>query len=221
MAGTLRSLLAEFLGTFIWVFFAAGAICADAALEGGLGALGVALGQGLAMAAAFGLFGGSPGMFNPAVTLALAAFRRLEIVKAALCLVCQLLAAAAAGLLLSAAFSHAHISSEPPFLGVPTLNGMGFRAATLLEAVLTFFLSVACVASQGKSNPTRALVVGSLGCAASLVLGAFCGAAMNPARAFGPAVASGYWSFHYVYWAGPLAGAALGVGAANLLPKEG
>ena len=39
--------------------------------------------------------------------------------------------------------------------------------------------------------------------------GPLTGAAMNPARAFGPAIAAGAWSFHYVYWAGPLAGALL------------
>jgi glycerol uptake facilitator-like aquaporin len=36
------------------------------------------------------------------------------------------------------------------------------------------------------------------------------GAAMNPARVFGPAVAANYWRAHYVYWIGPLLGGALG-----------
>lgn len=32
---------------------------------------------------------------------------------------------------------------------------------------------------------------------------------MNPARTFGPALAGGYWSNHWVYWLGPLLGGAI------------
>ena len=40
--------------------------------------------------------------------------------------------------------------------------------------------------------------------------GPLTGAALNPARAFGPALISGYWTEHYVYWIGPLLGGGLG-----------
>ena len=42
-----------------------------------------------------------------------------------------------------------------------------------------------------------------------LVAGPLTGAAMNPARAFGPALASGYWDNHIVYWIGPMLGGVL------------
>ena len=35
------------------------------------------------------------------------------------------------------------------------------------------------------------------------------GAAMDPARALGPALADGVWDGHWIYWIGPLAGAAM------------
>lgn len=208
MAGNLRAFIAEFVGAFGWVFLAAGAVCADAATHGTLGPTGVALAQGLGVAAMFGMLGRhSPGLFNPALTLGLAAARRIDWVKAALALVCQLLGAACASLLLAQIFEATLPAALPPHLGTPTLTGLGFRGATLLEAVCTFFLALAAMGG-GRSVAARALVVGAAAAAAALVAGPLTGAALNPARAFGPAVASGFWTCHYVYWFGPAAGAA-------------
>lgn len=218
MAGNLRVFLAELAGTFGWVFFCGGAVCADAALHGRLGPAGVALAQGLAVASIFGSLGKHTlGLCNPAFTAALALLRRVDPVKAALCLVCQLLGAVLAALLLSQLFAHAPVVSEPPYLGAPIPNGIGFRGATILEAVSTFFLAAAAWRVWRVASASRALVLGAVAAAAALVGGQLSGAAMNPARAFGPAVVTGYWSLHYVYWAGPLAGALLGISFAHYL----
>ncbi|MBI3299117.1 MAG: aquaporin [Elusimicrobia bacterium] len=210
MAGNLRAFIAEFLGTFGWVFLAAGAVCTDAATRGSLGPIGVALAQGLAVAAVFGMLGRfSTGYFNPALTLALAAARRTDWGRAALSVGCQLLGAACAGLLLAQLFAAVLPPAEAPYLGTPLPTGLGFRAATLLEAVLTFFLALAALGGTGRSAAGRAVLVGAAAGAAALMAGPLTGAALNPARAFGPAVASGFWVEHYVYWFGPGAGAAL------------
>lgn len=200
MAGNLRAFLAEFIGTFGWVFLVAGAA------QAGLDAGGRAAAQALAVATMVGAFGRcSPGLFNPAITLALAACKRLDMLKALLCLLLQLLGAALAGMLLAQVFP---LPGGDPSLGTVAPRGLDFRAATLVEAVLTFFFAVALLREAPEG--VRAGLAGAAAGAASLAAGSLTGAALNPVRAFGPALAAGVWSRHYVYWVGPIAGAALG-----------
>mgnify|MGYP001558706822 FL=1 len=220
MAGTLRALAAEFLGTFAWVCLGAGAVCADSLSGGRLGPTGIGLCQGLAVAAVFALFGRrAQGLFNPAFTAALLLFKRLTPPQALLCLLSQLLAAALAGLFLAGAFSRAEIASAEPFLGA-CLPSVGFRAATLIEAVMTFFLAGAAgraLDARAEDHAAWSLAVGAVASAATLAAFPLTGAAFNPARAFGPAMVTGQWSLHYVYWVGPAAGAVLGTAAARFL----
>lgn len=223
MAGNLRALVAELIGTFALVFLAAGAVCADAVSGGRLGPAGTALAEGLAVAFVYGTLGRlAPGLFNPALAAALALVRRLDPVRAALSLLCQLLGAALAGLLLAQVFAHAQIASVPPHLGAPMPSAwLGFRGATLLEAVLCFFFAAAACRSWADATPSegaaRAALLGAFAAAAGLAAGPVAGAVLNPARAFGPAIASGYWTHQYVHWFGPLAGACLGVGLSHWL----
>jgi aquaporin Z len=220
LAGNIRAFVAELLGTFAWVTLVAGTVSVSA--MGDVGIVGIAMAQGLAVAAVFALFGKfAPGLFNPAFTLALAASRQLDWVKAALALVCQLLGAALAGLFLAQTFSHSPVVNEPPYLGTPIAAHLGYRAATLVEAVLTFFLMLAACRTwqtmSGNERVNSALIVGAVAAASVLFGGPLTGAALNPARAFGPAVASGFWSQHYIYWFGPTAGAMLAVTLSRFL----
>lgn len=196
MSGTLRAVLAELLGTFFLVLAAAGT--AAAALPAPSGALA----YGLAATAALFAFGqGAPVYCNPALTAAAWLTRRFDGVRAALTLAAQLLGAALAGLYLQSLFG-------PERLGSCVLSGVGFRTATLAEALGTFLIATAYF--TGSADPRRGwapLAAGAATTAAALVFAPVTGGAFNPARAFGPAVASGQWAFWYVWWIGPLAGA--------------
>ena len=95
-------------------------------------------------------------------------------------------------------------------LGTPAVAAdISFGTAVLIEAILTFILVIAVF---GTAMDPRAAKVGGfaigLTIAADILIGGpLTGAAMNPARTFGPAVAANFWDNHLVYWIGPLCGA--------------
>ena len=223
LMGGLKAFAAELAGTFALTLAGAGALCLDSATGGRLGPMGVALAYAAATATVFHSFPSAVGRFNPALALAELALHRVSVPRGVVALAAQLLGAACAGIFLSAALSGGRpdLLGEPAFLGACAPIGVGYRAATLIEAVATFFLACAVFAADGR----RARHMGpvSIGAAAlfgALIAGPLTGGAMNPARAFGPALAAGRWSMHYVYWVGPLAGAFVAALAAPYLITE-
>jgi aquaporin Z len=208
MSSLLRRSIAEALGTFALVFIGAGSIAAKYLPDGNSGLLGIAIAHGLVLSvmvtATMAISGGH---LNPAVTLGLLTARRTNIPSAAAYIVAQLAGAVLAALLLKQIFpagATRAISLGTPGLGMTTTLGQGIA----VEAILTFFLVSAvfgtCV------NP-KAPNVGGFGIGLVLVFdilvgGPLTGAAMNPARAFGPALVSGQWVAHIVYWVGPILG---------------
>ena len=212
MYGTSQKLVAEFLGTFALIFFGAGAICADRYLQGsgGLGLLGIALAHGLAigiMVCAVGHISG--GHFNPAVTIGFWVTKRINTIETIGYWIAQLLGATAAAFFLKAV-----VPTEiwrAVALGTPDLARDFPRSAGMsLEALGTFFLVFVVFATAVDEKSAFRSVAGfAIGLIISLdilVMGPLTGAAVNPARAFGPALAASHWANHGVYWVGPLAG---------------
>jgi MIP family channel proteins len=207
-----QKLTAEFLGTFALIFFGAGAVCADQFLHGtgGLGLLGIALAHGLAigiMVSALGHISG--GHFNPAVTIGFWVTKRVGTLDAALYWAAQLAGAIAAAFLLKALVPEE--TWRAAALGTPMLlRDLSVRAAIMLEAITTFFLVLVVFATAvDEKGAFRAIAGFGIGLTISLgiiVAGPFTGAALNPARSFGPALASSHWANWGVYWVGPLAG---------------
>lgn len=204
-----RTLTAEFLGTFALVFFGAGAIVVNQAY-GGLGLLGIALANALVLAVMVtALMRISGAHFNPAVTVALWLTNQVDLKTGGAYVATQLAAAAAAAFLLGALTPQA--AGEITGLGVPRIaDNINWTQAILLEATMTFFLVSAV---YGTAVSYEAPAVGGFGIGLVLIFailfgGPMTGAALNPARAFGPALASGQWLGHAYYWIGPLLGSA-------------
>lgn len=119
----------------------------------------------------------------------------------------QLLGATAAALICLGLFGREAVLTGTPQLGISLTPMQGI----LVEAILTFFL-VFVVHGTGVDERGRrvaGLAIGSTITLDILFGGPLTGAAMNPARVFGPAIAANFWKAHYVYWIGPLIGGAL------------
>src|SRR5207244_12463906 len=99
-------------------------------------------------------------------------------------------------------------SSDAVHLGVPALGGGVDAAAGFgLEAIFTFFLAwvvfATAVDPRGTFKSIAGLAIGLTITIDVLFGGPFTGAAMNPARAFGPQLVGRYWSHAGVWSAGP------------------
>ena len=212
MYNTSQKLIAEFLGTFALIFFGAGAICADQYLHGagGLGLLGIALAHGLAFAIMVSALGHiSGGHFNPAVTIGFWVTKRIGTIEAFLYWAAQLAGATAAAFLLRAVIPEEIwrvVALGTPELArdFPRWAGMALEAVTTFFLVLTFFATA--VDEKGAFRSIAGFGIGLSVTLGMLVAGPFTGAALNPARAFGPALAATHWANQGVYWVGPLAG---------------
>jgi MIP family channel proteins len=213
---SIRALLAELVGTFAFVFIGAGAVSTDAYTSGGVGLVGIALAFGLALSIMVSTLGAvSGGHFNPAITIAFLVTGRTALVQAVSYIVAQLVGGAIAGLLLRAIFAgvfpEAVLGSS--HLGAPGLaRGVSFGTGLLVEVVLTFFLMLAVYGTAVDDRAPRSIAGFGIGLTVAvdiLVGGPLTGAAMNPARAFGPALGAQFWDNHLVYWIGPIVGAAV------------
>ena len=207
-----QKLAAEFIGTFALIFFGAGAVCVDRYLQsgGGIGLLAVALAHGLAIAIMVSALGHvSGGHFNPAITIGFWVTKRLNTIDTVAYWAAQLAGAVAAAYLLKSIVPAD--TSQAVALGTP-MFARDFRvlSAMILEGVTTFFLVLTVFATAVDERSSFRSVAGfAIGLSITLgilVAGPFTGAALNPARAFGPALVSSHWQNHGVYWVGPLAG---------------
>lgn len=212
--GSLKSYLAEFIATVLFVFagvgsaIAYGKLTSDAALDpAGLVAVAVAhafaLFVGVAIAANI-----SGGHLNPAVTFGLAIGGNITILTGLFYWIAQCLGSIVACALLKVVTNG---------LSVPThgvASGMNAFGGVVMEIVITFALvytvyATAADPKKGSLGIIAPIAIGFIVGANILAAGPFSGGSMNPARSFGPAVVSGDFSQNWIYWVGPLIGGGL------------
>lgn len=211
MTSLARRAVAEVYGTFALVFFGCGAVIMESFPSARFGLLGIALVHAVVLSVAItSTMAISGGHLNPAVSIGLWATRRTTGQDTFVYVVSQLAGALLAALALKMLLPGG--VAKFVLWGTPTIYaGMTFGTATVLEGLLTFFLMSAVM---GTAVSSAAPKVGGFGIGLTLffaimVGGPFTGGALNPARAFGPAVISGNMQSLGAYFIGPIVGAVL------------
>ncbi|MEA2390617.1 MAG: aquaporin [Solirubrobacteraceae bacterium] len=225
----LPAYLAEFVGTLLLVLF----ICSFLSLSAVKGLNLAALG----LVHAFALFflittlGGTSGAhFNPAVTIALAALRKISPIGAAIYIVMQLAGGIGGAFLVKLLYLN---EGRPPTVHygatIPShqfLQGGKLGLAVVAEFIGTFALMWAIMGTAVNPHGQKewaGLVIGATLGLAVMIFGPLTGASFNPARSLGPALASGTYTDFWIYIVAPIAGAlaaAFGYAALVLEPKD-
>lgn len=208
-----RSVLAEALGTFSLVTVGCGAIVVEER-TGELTHLGVALAFGLVVMVVVAAIGHISGAhINPAVTFGFAVAGHFPWRRVPEYIGAQLVGAISGALVLCL------ILGGITNLGATMPSIEGFRALCV-EAILTAALMwvITAVATDAKAEgQLAAIMIGATVGLNALWAGPLTGASMNPARSFGPALVTGIWRAHWLYWLGPLVGAVVGGGLYQLI----
>lgn len=213
----IKQCVAEFIGTFTLIFIGIGAIANLGTVPGGL--LGIALAHGLAIAVMVSATGAiSGGHLNPAVTFGLLIGGKICPSRTIAYWIAQLAGATAAALLCGYLLGNAAVAGGTPDISTVTDDPGGklvpvvsMCKAITIEAVATFFLVfvVYGTAADARAPKIGGLAIGLTVTIGILFAGPLTGGALNPARTFGPALASWHWNNHIVYWIGPLIGGGL------------
>lgn len=206
-----KRVVAEFVGTFAFVFVGAGSAveAAYVGLNPALSLLFAALANGIGLAVAVSsTMGISGGHLNPAVSVSLVFGGKFKASDLVPYIVAQLLGSVFASYMLLVSLPHPYVDAVN--IGSPSLSqGVTIQQGILLEAAMTFVLVLAV---YGTAVDQRGPKIGGFGIGLAVLVdvllgGAFTGAAMNPARAMGPMLASNFLpNYWYIYWVGPLIG---------------
>ncbi len=209
-----RAVLAEFIATALFVFLGAGTVVVTGGLLGeamtSARLLAIAVAHGLAIAllvAATAKISG--GHINPAVTFGALLTGRISVARGVRYVTAQLLGATAGALLLQAvipAVSQGALGAHG--LGPGISPGAGLLAEAILTFALVFVVFATALDPRGLTH-LGPLAIGFTVLVDHLVGVPLTGASMNPARSFGPALITGSWAGHWIYWIGPLLGAAI------------
>ena len=209
-----RNWFAEGVATFCLVFFGPlSVILAAAAFGTGLsieGIIMISLGHGAAiglMVYAFGHVSGAH--INPAVTIPMIITKKISAADGAGYIALQIIGGIVAAFTLMVTLPElgavVHFGTQAPgdLINNDPISALG------LEMIFTFFLvTTIFLTAVHKKAPSgiHGISIGGMVFLLHLVGVPLTGASMNPARTLGPAIISGFWEFHWVYWVGPIIG---------------
>jgi MIP family channel proteins len=207
MRDAYRHFVAEFVGTFALVFVGGAAVIYSKAPGSGVGLVDVALAHGLILAVMVTATMRVSGHFNPAVTLGFLVTRRIEPVMSGVYVVAQIIGALAAAYALKGLFPETLFEAARGG-GTAVSLEIGTTQAFVLEAIATFFLVFVIFGTAVDPQAPRVggFAIGLTLSASILAIGPLTGGSLNPARSFGPAVASGIFEAQLIYWLAPLLG---------------
>jgi len=210
-----KKYMSEFLGTFALIFIGAGSCCVNYYLtqagSPGFGLMGISIAFGfVVISVAYSLGYISGAHINPAVTISMVVSKRMDSREGFMYIVSQLGGATFGGFLLKMLFPAAIAIN----LGTCSIgDGVTVSQAILMEAIVTFLLVFVVYATAIDKRATPALAGVAIGLTVLfgvMIGGPISGGSMNPARVFGPAIASGVLDNHHmVWWIGPISGALL------------
>lgn len=206
-----KALMAEFIGTFALIFIGVSTIAANEISGNASGLVGIALGHGLTIAVMVSATAAiSGGHLNPAVTFGAWLARKIDGQNALGYIGFQCLGAFMAANLIKLTVPNSVLHEIA--MGTPAPgSGIPASMALAMEVVLTFFLVFVVFGTgiDGRAPKVGGLFIGLTVALDILAGGPISGAAMNPARYLGPALASGNLEFFWLYLIGPLMGGAI------------
>jgi aquaporin Z len=210
MRDSLRHFIAELVGVFALVFIGGAAIMLSKNSGTGVGLLEIAAAHGITLAVMVTATMRISGHLNPAVTIGVLVTRRIEPMMSGVYIVAQLTGAMLGAYALRAIFPEALFTAARGGGQVISLD-ISSAQAFFAELVATFFLVFVVFGTAVDRQAPRlgGYAIGLTLFANILAIGPLTGGSMNPARSFGPAVASGVYEGQVIFWTAPIVGGML------------
>ncbi|OIW02382.1 hypothetical protein TanjilG_04975 [Lupinus angustifolius] len=203
---TIQKAIAEFVGTYILIFAGCGAALINETLP--LTIVGIAMVAGLALTVAIYSVGHvSGGHFNPAVTIALATVRKIQLKLVPIYVLCQFMSATLAIFTLKVLY---HDKVDIGVTVTQFTSSTSHLEALVWEFIITSILVLTICGVATDHRGSKDLAGAAIGISVLInviIAGPITGASMNPARSLGPAIVSGVYKNIWVYLIGPTLGA--------------
>ena len=210
MLKNIKFFYGELLATFIFVFFTVGSVCVTSYLDlslSGIGLFIMSTGQGI------GVFLGisslkkiSESHLNPVVTISMLLTGKISLITSLIYIFAQIIGSLIAVFLL---YNYLWLNLETG-MGLHTISPeISLIDGLLIEIIITFILVITILLTLQNNKDIAPLTISLVVFICGIVAMPLTGASMNPARSLAPALLSGEWTNHWIYWGGPIIGSVI------------